>query len=236
MRTSWCSCCKDRPAKVNLIPFNPFPGTRYRRSSAAAIERFRDILNTNGVIATTRRTRGDDIDAACGQLVGRVTTARRCVSAPSSSQWRCNREACSDRSWSTLVCVLPSWRHARADEHVTKPQPERAAEINLELGIDYLRKGNLQQAKDKIDRALEQNPRNAQAQSVAGMLYDRLGDREQGRCRTSQRAVSLEPENPDFKNNYAVLPVPEEAATSAARSWRSRRRRTRCTRRPRSPT
>ena len=45
---------------------------------------------------------------------------------------------------------------------MSKPQPERAAEINLELGIEYLRKGNLQQAKDKIDRALEQNPRNAQ--------------------------------------------------------------------------
>jgi 23S rRNA (adenine2503-C2)-methyltransferase len=70
---------KDRPAKVNLIPFNPFPQTRYKRSSPAAIERFRDILNANGVIATTRRTRGDDIDAACGQLVGRVndrTTVR----------------------------------------------------------------------------------------------------------------------------------------------------------------
>ena len=60
------------PAKVNLIPFNIFPGTRYRRSSPAAIERFRDLLNGRGVIATTRRTRGDDIDAACGQLVGRV--------------------------------------------------------------------------------------------------------------------------------------------------------------------
>ncbi len=70
---------KGRPAKLNLIPFNPFPQTKYRRSSAAAIERFRDILNANGVIATTRRTRGDDIDAACGQLVGRVndrTTVR----------------------------------------------------------------------------------------------------------------------------------------------------------------
>jgi len=64
---------KGRPAKVNLIPFNPFPQTRYKRSPAAVIDRFRDILNTNGVIATTRRTRGDDIDAACGQLVGRVT-------------------------------------------------------------------------------------------------------------------------------------------------------------------
>jgi 23S rRNA (adenine2503-C2)-methyltransferase len=63
---------RGRPAKVNLIPFNIFPGTRYRRSPAATIVRFRDILNENGVIATTRRPRGDDIDAACGQLAGKV--------------------------------------------------------------------------------------------------------------------------------------------------------------------
>jgi 23S rRNA (adenine2503-C2)-methyltransferase len=61
-----------RPAKVNLIPFNPYPGTPYRRSGEAAIARFRDELIRAGVIATTRRTRGDDIDAACGQLAGRV--------------------------------------------------------------------------------------------------------------------------------------------------------------------
>jgi 23S rRNA (adenine2503-C2)-methyltransferase len=64
---------RGRPAKLNLIPFNVFPGTKYRRSPAAVIVRFRDILNENGVIATIRRTRGDDIDAACGQLAGQVT-------------------------------------------------------------------------------------------------------------------------------------------------------------------
>ena len=64
---------RGRPAKLNLIPFNVFPGTRYKRSPAAAITRFRDILNDAGVIATIRRTRGDDIDAACGQLAGKVT-------------------------------------------------------------------------------------------------------------------------------------------------------------------
>jgi 23S rRNA (adenine2503-C2)-methyltransferase len=63
---------RGRPAKVNLIPFNPFPGTRYRSSPAEVIERFRELLNRHGVIATTRRTRGDEIDAACGQLAGRV--------------------------------------------------------------------------------------------------------------------------------------------------------------------
>jgi len=60
------------PAKVNLIPFNPYPGTPYRRSSEAAVTRFRDELLRGGILATVRRTRGDDIDAACGQLVGRV--------------------------------------------------------------------------------------------------------------------------------------------------------------------
>ncbi|NNM60955.1 MAG: 23S rRNA (adenine(2503)-C(2))-methyltransferase RlmN [Steroidobacteraceae bacterium] len=63
---------RDRPAKLNLIPFNPFGGTRYRRSPDATIVRFRDVLNDMGVIATIRRTRGGDIDAACGQLAGRV--------------------------------------------------------------------------------------------------------------------------------------------------------------------
>ncbi len=59
-------------AKVNLIPFNTFPGTRYRRSPAEAIRRFRDLLMQGGVMATIRKTRGDDIDAACGQLRGQV--------------------------------------------------------------------------------------------------------------------------------------------------------------------
>ncbi len=63
---------RGRPAKLNLIPFNPFPGTRYRRSPDPVILRFRDLLNEQGVIATIRRTRGEDIDAACGQLAGQV--------------------------------------------------------------------------------------------------------------------------------------------------------------------
>ena len=63
---------KNKPAKLNLIPFNPFPGTAFRRSPAPVIARFRDELIQRGVLATIRRTRGDDIDAACGQLAGRV--------------------------------------------------------------------------------------------------------------------------------------------------------------------
>jgi 23S rRNA (adenine2503-C2)-methyltransferase len=62
------------PAKVNLIPFNPIPRTSYRRSPEAAIDRFREILMAAGFITITRKTRGDDIEAACGQLAGRVTS------------------------------------------------------------------------------------------------------------------------------------------------------------------
>jgi 23S rRNA (adenine2503-C2)-methyltransferase len=64
---------QGKPAKLNLIPFNPFPGTQYRRSPPAAIERFRDELQKRGLIVTVRKTRGEDIDAACGQLAGKVT-------------------------------------------------------------------------------------------------------------------------------------------------------------------
>ena len=55
-----------------MIPFNPFPGTQYQRSDAATIERFQTVLMQAGYVTTIRRTRGDDIDAACGQLAGQV--------------------------------------------------------------------------------------------------------------------------------------------------------------------
>jgi 23S rRNA (adenine2503-C2)-methyltransferase len=60
------------PAKVNLIPFNPFPQGRYQRSDQTTIDRFRDVLMRANLTTVTRKTRGDDIDAACGQLAGRI--------------------------------------------------------------------------------------------------------------------------------------------------------------------
>lgn len=64
-------------AKVNLIPFNPFPNTHYQRSDDATITRFRDLLIQAGINTITRKTRGDAIDAACGQLVGQVQDRTR---------------------------------------------------------------------------------------------------------------------------------------------------------------
>jgi 23S rRNA (adenine2503-C2)-methyltransferase len=62
----------DVPSKVNLIPFNPFPSSGYQRSPAHVIDAFRDVLLARGIITITRKTRGGDIDAACGQLAGVV--------------------------------------------------------------------------------------------------------------------------------------------------------------------
>jgi 23S rRNA (adenine2503-C2)-methyltransferase len=62
-----------KPAKVNLIPFNPFDGTEFTRSSGNSIYAFQQRLRDHGLVVTTRKTRGDDIDAACGQLAGKVS-------------------------------------------------------------------------------------------------------------------------------------------------------------------
>ena len=67
----------DVPCKFNLIPFNPFPGTELVRSSPERIRAFAQILIDAGIVTTTRKTRGDDIDAACGQLAGEVKDRTR---------------------------------------------------------------------------------------------------------------------------------------------------------------
>jgi len=63
---------REVPCKFNLIPFNPFPASGFSRAPAARVRRFADILMQAHIVTTTRRTRGEDIDAACGQLAGQV--------------------------------------------------------------------------------------------------------------------------------------------------------------------
>ena len=63
---------ENTPCKINLIPFNPFEGSAYKRSSNSAVSNFRKILQDAGYVVTIRTTRGDEISAACGQLVGLV--------------------------------------------------------------------------------------------------------------------------------------------------------------------
>jgi 23S rRNA (adenine2503-C2)-methyltransferase len=71
------SLLRDFPCKINLIPFNPFSQSDYRRPSGNAVSRFWQVLVDAGYIVTVRTTRGDDIAAACGQLVGQVVDRTR---------------------------------------------------------------------------------------------------------------------------------------------------------------
>lgn len=68
---------RKMPSKLNLIPFNPFPNSGYKKPSVDAIARFKQIIVNGGIITTVRKTRGDDVDAACGQLVGQVEDRTR---------------------------------------------------------------------------------------------------------------------------------------------------------------
>jgi 23S rRNA (adenine2503-C2)-methyltransferase len=68
---------KQLPCKLNLIPFNPFPSSGFRRSPRQQIEYFQRIMVRAGIVTTIRTTRGDDIDAACGQLIGQVQDRTR---------------------------------------------------------------------------------------------------------------------------------------------------------------
>jgi 23S rRNA (adenine2503-C2)-methyltransferase len=68
---------RETPCKINLIPFNSFSSTGFKRSSPETIRIFRDVLMQSGLVTTVRKTRGDDIDAACGQLAGQVKDKTR---------------------------------------------------------------------------------------------------------------------------------------------------------------
>jgi 23S rRNA (adenine2503-C2)-methyltransferase len=68
---------KPVPSKLNLIPFNPYPNAIYQCSDRETIDRFRDYVHSKGIVTVTRKTRGEDIDAACGQLVGKVKDKSR---------------------------------------------------------------------------------------------------------------------------------------------------------------
>lgn len=113
-----------------------------------------------------------------------------------------------DRIFTILLLLgLAAMGGACSNNKITEKKKDphaEAARLNLQLGTDYFRQGNLQQAKEKIDRALDQDPRNATANATAGLLYDRLGEVDAAE-KFFNRAVNLEPKNPDLHNNFAVF-------------------------------
>jgi type IV pilus assembly protein PilF len=83
-------------------------------------------------------------------------------------------------------------------------QLQQAADFNAQLGSDYFRQGNWSEAKEKLDRALEEDPRNVNAHMIAGLLYDRLGELDKAETHF-QRAVALDEKNAEVRNAYSVF-------------------------------
>lgn len=83
-------------------------------------------------------------------------------------------------------------------------QPEEAADLNVQLGVSYLRQGDLQAAQAKLEKAVDLDPENATAQRALGLVYERLGD-SAGAARHYQRAVALAPEDPEALNSLGVF-------------------------------
>jgi 23S rRNA (adenine2503-C2)-methyltransferase len=73
------------PCKFNLIPFNPFPQSGLKRSPRERVQAFARVLQDAGIVTTIRKTRGDDIDAACGQLAGEVSRPHQCEASACSA-------------------------------------------------------------------------------------------------------------------------------------------------------
>jgi type IV pilus assembly protein PilF len=104
----------------------------------------------------------------------------------------------------SLIVCLAAGCQTTGGSNKPKPQPERASDINIELAVDYMRKGDLAQAKEKIERSVEQNPKNAKAHATAGFIFSQLRDTAKADEHYS-RAVALDPKNPETLNNYAVF-------------------------------
>ena len=198
---------RGRPAKVNLIPFNPFPGTHYRRSPEHV-----DCVVPRP-LAQGRRHRDRAAHARrrhrCRLRPARRSGRRPHDVAPRGSPGRDPRGDGMTRPVSfgfaaTLAIVAAVAACTSSSPKINAESRSKAAQTNAQLGMTYLHQGNLAAARDRIDKAIEQDPRTSETQMAAGFLYDRLGDDRKAQSHYDQ-AVRLADGNPEVLNNAAVF-------------------------------
>ena len=110
----------------------------------------------------------------------------------------------SRRSFVVAAAVL-ALNAPLAGAQQTQADREKAAAINAELAITYMKQDNLRAAREKVDRALQQNPRSVEAQMAAGFVYDRLGEDKKAGAHFDQAVKLSGKDNPDALNNAAVF-------------------------------
>ena len=214
---------RDVPCKFNLIPFNPFPSTEFRDESARSrIVAFQQILLDAGYVATIRKTRGDDIDAACGQLAGQRAGPDASV-APSNPARRrplimpmphdvspsCSLAAavCSPRA-AVAGCKLDAQqpeqrRRSRAAAGATAADvsPPSARKLHTELAAGYYERGQMDVALDELNEAVEARSRHAPTYNIYGLVYAVLR-RDSKAEQNFQRALELAPNDSDIRHNW----------------------------------
>ena len=216
------------PCKLNLIPFNPFAASGLKRSPAARIAAFAEVLQAAGIVTTVRKTRGDDIDAACGQLAGavqdRTRAATRMTRAPIRIQpARCPRpgaQRVTTTKHRTSGAVRARARragglhdddhdlaaHARGDRSV-----EHQSERSERGGTAHARAPRARQrlfrarpdetALDEVKLALQANPNSVEAYNLRGLIFARLADDAQA-DESFKRALQINPRDADTLHNY----------------------------------
>ena len=107
------------------------------------------------------------------------------------------------RALLVLVLALLAASPLRADDPNTRKSKTQAAQINTQLALAYMKENNLSAAREKIEKALAQNPNTAETQMAAGFVYDRLGDKKKSSSHYEQ-AARLGKDNPDVLHNFAV--------------------------------
>lgn len=115
------------------------------------------------------------------------------------------------------ACALLALSGCASHKEAEKKQAD-ASTYNTQLGISYLRQGDIPLAKDKLDRALQQNPENPQVHSARAMLFDRMGEPAQA-DKEFKEALRLAPNDPDVNNNYAVYLCQAGRATDGVKRF-----------------
>ncbi len=194
---------RDKPAKLNLIPFNPFPGTQLspltragdreipRRAHAARAHRHHPQDARRRHRCGLRTTRGPGHrphHRAAGFENLRLAGARM------NTRWIAGLAVCL-----LAGCVSTDGTKPRKQEDPT----EAAAKTNIQLGVAYLQQGNYPLAKEKLERSLKQNPKDPDVHTSLALLYDRVREPKLA-DKHFREALRLAPDNPDISNNYAI--------------------------------
>jgi type IV pilus assembly protein PilF len=196
---------RDYPCKVNLIPFNPFPNSGFERPSGNAVSRFWKVLVDAGLIVTVRTTRGDDIDAACGQLVGEVVDRTR-RSERHRAQVAATGGGVVKHALVFMLLTLPLLACVTESESVftEEASPGEALEKRVELARRYIGERNWEDAKRNLKAAVAIDDSNAEVYEAFALVYQSTGEFELAE-ESFRRAISLDRKFSRARNNYAAF-------------------------------